>query len=97
MNSRNLVAAVVLTLVSASAYAVDERNPEQRAPNEASTHPQAGRSQPAADRTQRDMAANRAAPQQWADNRRPEGSMDFIRNGLVYPEGNRAFHRIGTS
>ena len=98
MNTRTVVAAVALALMSMSAYAADERNPEQRAPNETSTHPQYGRSQPADTSQGRGPArASDTGSLQRDANRGPDRSApDFVRDGLTYPGNNRAFHRVGT-
>ena len=97
MNTRTVVAAVALALMSMSAYAADERNPEQRAPNAPSTHPQYGRSQPADTQSRGTARASDAGSLQRDANRGVDRSApDFIRDGLTYPESNRAFHRVGT-
>lgn len=107
----SLLAAIALAVLSVSAYAVDERNPEQREPNAPSTHPQFGRSQATGDASQAranmsartDTASSQGATSAQSMQRQPRTSSmrdnvspDFIRNGFTYPEGNRAFGRIGT-
>ena len=102
MNFTRSLAVFALAALSTSVYAVDERNPEQRAPNDPSTHPQLGRQAagtaaqvPVSGATRSAAASSTAQPQGSAQMRRAEAP-DFVRNGLVYPENNRAFHRIGT-
>jgi hypothetical protein len=97
MMTRTVVAALALGLMSISAYAADERNPEQRAPNEPSTHPQYGRTPPANAQNQETARASDTGSSQRDGYRRAERSTpDFVRDGLTYPERNRAFHRVGT-
>jgi hypothetical protein len=105
MRSRIVVAAIALSVASSVVHAADERNPEQRAPNEPSTHPQVMRAQTTGEGslargnapTTRDAAGSQGARSPgWGDMRGAGASPNFIRDGLVYSEGNRAFHRVGT-
>lgn len=98
MNTKTVVAIIALALASMSTYAADERNPEQRAPNEPSTHPQYGRGQP----TQNPQggaiarASESGLQQRDSDRWSVRSTPEFVRDGLTYPESNRAFHRVGT-